>query len=373
MKLQEYNFDVEYIKGEENAADELSRLYSCGNIELREPKEIQNQEEIKKIILDYHYASGHGSAKNMKFLIKEKYKWTKMFQDIDEYVEKCPTCAKSGNPRINTKNKIITSQYPNELWVCDLVGRLPLTSRGNKYIIIMIDNYTKWVESKAIPDKSAATIIKAINEHIIRKHGLPKKIISDSGLEFKNRGVDEEFVSTLGIDWKFSSPEHHKTTGAAERVIQTLFGKLRKLCNFTHTNWDLKLSSATNGTNISFNRSIGTSPYILTKSLSPNLNIDLELNNLSIPYNKQQLLKTRDSNFKKYAEKNIVKGEKEITEKLEIGQKALLYRNVLGDEFKARWKPDYYIKEIVLPDAYILEKDGKTIRANKTHVKSQSF
>lgn len=141
----------------------------------------------------------------------------------------------------------------------------------------------------------------------------------------------------MGVDWRFSSPEHHQTTAAAERAIQTLFTKIRKLCNFSPTNWDLKLESATNGINISFNRSIGTSPYILTKSQAPNLKIDCERNNFSIPYNKQQLLRTRDLNFKKYAEKNIVKGEKEFTEKLEIGQKSLVYRNVLGNEFKARW------------------------------------
>jgi hypothetical protein len=40
-------------------------------------------------------------------------------------------------------------------WSCDLVGELPQTSRGNVYIMITIEHFSKWVELVALPDKSS--------------------------------------------------------------------------------------------------------------------------------------------------------------------------------------------------------------------------
>jgi hypothetical protein len=40
-------------------------------------------------------------------------------------------------------------------WSCDLAGELPHTSRGNVYIMIMIEHFSKWVELVALPDKSS--------------------------------------------------------------------------------------------------------------------------------------------------------------------------------------------------------------------------
>jgi hypothetical protein len=40
-------------------------------------------------------------------------------------------------------------------WSCDLVGELSQTSKGNVYIMIMIEHFSKWVEFVALSDKSS--------------------------------------------------------------------------------------------------------------------------------------------------------------------------------------------------------------------------
>jgi hypothetical protein len=40
-------------------------------------------------------------------------------------------------------------------WSCDLVGELSQTSKGNVYIMIMIEHFSKWVKLVALPDKSS--------------------------------------------------------------------------------------------------------------------------------------------------------------------------------------------------------------------------
>ncbi len=70
LKLQEYTFKVEYIKGETNIADACSRIKRI-NAVLKEP----SVEEKSDLLREYHTASGHGTANTMKFLMMRRYKW----------------------------------------------------------------------------------------------------------------------------------------------------------------------------------------------------------------------------------------------------------------------------------------------------------
>lgn len=181
MKLQEYDFEVKYIKSEENEADLLSRGLECNNATINKQLDIKNQDTQQKILNEYHSISGHGSANVLKFLLKDKYTWPNMFKDIEQKVRACKTCLKAGTARVNTKNKIIKTEYENELWECDIIGRFPQTLKKNKFILVLIDHYSKWIEAIPLKHKSAEEVVKAIN-HIIGKYGVPKRIISDSGL-----------------------------------------------------------------------------------------------------------------------------------------------------------------------------------------------
>lgn len=126
LKLQEYNFRIEYVKGDLNGADGLSRYININSVRSHYKKNDDDltQEEKQMILKEYHLTSGHGSAANMKHSLKDKYKWQGIFKDIEDYVKGCLTCLKEGYEKNNTKNKIIKTTRPNEMWECDLIGRL---------------------------------------------------------------------------------------------------------------------------------------------------------------------------------------------------------------------------------------------------------
>ncbi|KAI5152432.1 hypothetical protein ENBRE01_2826 [Enteropsectra breve] len=65
-----------------------------------------------------------------------------MFKDIERAVAQCDVCLKARLARINSKYKIITSRTPNQLWECDIIGRLPEANGGYKIIFTAIDHYT---------------------------------------------------------------------------------------------------------------------------------------------------------------------------------------------------------------------------------------
>ena len=62
-------------------------------------------------------------------------------------------------------------------------------SKGNNFILVIIDAFPKFVITNAIKKRTACTVIKAIYEEFILKFGMCKhlSIISDNGLEFINR------------------------------------------------------------------------------------------------------------------------------------------------------------------------------------------
>ena len=69
------------------------------------------------------------------------------------------------------------------------VLQLPVTSSGNKYVVVFLDYLTKWVEAFPTSDQQAPTIARLLVEHIICRHGVPKgKQLSELILELCSLG-----------------------------------------------------------------------------------------------------------------------------------------------------------------------------------------
>ncbi|CAB4418804.1 unnamed protein product [Rhizophagus irregularis] len=107
----------------------------------------------------------------------------------------------------------------------DVIGPLPRTEEGNKYIVVAIDFFTKWPEAKAIKEANAKEISKFIYEEIICH---PEKIFMDNGSEFNNQ-LTKNLTEKFNVQHKFSTPYHPKTNGLVERFNKTLIELLAKL------------------------------------------------------------------------------------------------------------------------------------------------
>ena len=205
LKLQEYDYNPIYIKGETNIADILSRPSGGLTINTAQTEEIDEKKKLS-ILENYHQLLGHGSAANMKFIIKDHYNWEGIHSKIDTVVKKCSICSRAGESLINSKNRVIATSFPNELWEIDLIGRIPDKKGRNDFIFIAIDHYTKWMETRRLRSKCAIEVLNAIKDLIINKHGIPKRILSDKGLEFRNEQISK-LCKDLNFEWNFSSPQ----------------------------------------------------------------------------------------------------------------------------------------------------------------------
>ena len=68
----------------------------------------------------------------------------------------------------------------------DFLGPLPLTSRGNRFILVVTDYFTKWVEIFAVPDQTAVTTAEVILNEVIARFGCPYEIHSDQGRNYES-------------------------------------------------------------------------------------------------------------------------------------------------------------------------------------------
>jgi IS30 family transposase len=102
------------------------------------------------------------------------------------------------------------------MWEMDLIGPLPSTSLDNRYILTIVDHYSRWAWAEPIEQKNPAKIVEILKNIITNEKAKPEKILTDNGLEFSN-SILKEFATKNEIVLKNGSPYHPQTTGSVER------------------------------------------------------------------------------------------------------------------------------------------------------------
>ena len=153
-----------------------------------------------------------------------------MFEDIRTYVQSCEECQRRGKPTRTEPLHPIKVGQPFDRIGMDIVGPLPTTERGNKYIVVATDYLTKWPEARALTNAKAASVVPFFYEDIICRHGCPKVLLTDRGTHFVNEMLDS-LCDQLGVKHKLSSAYHPQTNGLVERFNRTLCETLAKFSN----------------------------------------------------------------------------------------------------------------------------------------------
>ena len=89
-------------------------------------------------------------------------------------------------------------------------------------IVIIVDRFTKMIRLKVImTNVSLERIVKIYRDDIWKLHGIPRKILSNRGLQFASKFM-EEFTKALGTKRQLLTAYHPQTDGQIERINQEI-------------------------------------------------------------------------------------------------------------------------------------------------------
>ena len=120
---------------------------------------------------------------------------------------------------------------PMERIAIDVLGPLPTSESGNKYLLIVVDYFSKWTEAFPMQNQEAIVVAE------ILVNGIPMSLHSDQGRNFES-AVFSEMCRLLGIEKTRTTPLHPQSDGMVERFNRTLEAQLSKFVDDNQRNWD---------------------------------------------------------------------------------------------------------------------------------------
>ena len=218
--------------------------------------------------------AGHlGREKTLK-KIQSRFFWPGMTSDIARWCESCDLCEqKKTGPK---KSPMQRNQVSNtlECIAIDILGPLPETDKGNKYILIVGDYFSKWIEGFSIKDHTAQTVADIIVTEFICRYGVPCRIHTDQGREFESE-LFSEMCSLLGIIKSRTTPYRPQSDGFIERYNRTLGQMLSMFVNENRSDWDDHLPFLMMAYRSSIQESTKCTPNLLMLGREVSLPIDV--------------------------------------------------------------------------------------------------
>ena len=106
--------------------------------------------------------------------------------------------------------------WPFAVWGLDMVGSLKGGSHKKKYLLVMVDKFTKWIEAKLVKTAESVPMIEFISA-VVHRYGVPHSIITDNGSNFGANEV-KTWCANMGIKLDYASAYHPQTNGQVKRA-----------------------------------------------------------------------------------------------------------------------------------------------------------
>lgn len=198
----------------------------------------------KEVLFHMHDSvlSGHLGYKKTKWKLLQKFYWHEVRHDIYIHIQTCDVCTSIKRPTKTPKAPLgnMLTGAPLDRLSTDICGPFPVSNMGNRYILVVTDYFSKWVEIFAVPDQTAVTCADRILNEVICRYGCPYDLHSDQGTNYTSK-IFSELCSMLEIRKTRSSPYNPRCNGQVERFNKTLVSMIKAYLKDEGKDWDKHL------------------------------------------------------------------------------------------------------------------------------------
>lgn len=173
----------------------------------------------------------HTGIVQTKALARSYVWWPRLNEDIESLVSGCTKCLEHRHMPPKTRHEWITPTRPWSRIHIDFAGPF-----HNKHFLIIVDAYSRWPELFMVNNTTSATVMRLLRT-VFATHGLCEVLVSDNGTSFVSNEM-KQFLNANNIRHVTTAPYHPATNGLAERMVQTIKDKLRKMDDLA---WDLRI------------------------------------------------------------------------------------------------------------------------------------
>ena len=182
--------------------------------------------------------SGHQGKEKTRQRVLRRFFWPSVYKDIEGYCRSCRICQKTTHS-VGTRAPLIPLPIISEPFsrmAMDIVGPLPRSRSGNRYVLVMCDYATRYLEAIPLKSIDAEHIAEKMIE-VFARVGVPREILTDQGSNFVSQLL-AELYRLLQVKPIRTSPYHPQTDGLVERFNKTLKAMLRKTASEDGKDWD---------------------------------------------------------------------------------------------------------------------------------------
>ena len=335
----------------------LSRKGRRGKLVLWAPKSMTP--EIIKAAHSSFYG-GHASVERTVERITGQWWWPQVSQEVNDFVRKCIVCLKTKDPygfqsRKAPMGKYVIPDRPNVRVHVDLFGPLKTVSGAGKYVMVMTDAFTKYVELAIIDNKEMETVGWTFFKRWICRHTCPEQLVTDRGKEFDNK-LMKDLAERCGMEkWK-TSAMRPQSNGQVERFNRTMVQYLKWATDGNSLDWTDYIPMLAISYNTSVHKQTKESPFFLTFCHEPRLPyFDMCRPKMwSDSWSSEKLQKMKETyemvqaRLESGANKNKEYGDrKAISKNFQVGEKVLVHfpKAVFSGNKKIipNWMPDFII------------------------------
>lgn len=209
-----------------------------------------------------HDDMGHFGAEKTLKKIRENYWFANMGTFVKKYVNACLNCTYykgSSGKKQGMLYPIEKVPTPFHTLHVDHLGPFVTSRKGNKFLLVMVDAYTKFVILEPVKDTKTRRVTKALMD-LMHLFGAPNRLITDRGSAFTSKTF-ETFVRVYGIKHILNAVATPRANGQCERYNRVILNALATTtAGHSEDVWDTFVKQVQSAINCTVHKATSVSP-----------------------------------------------------------------------------------------------------------------